>query len=540
MSTRVEAARRAGCWVGVVAALALGAAGCGAMKSPSMYSRGYPSMAPPPPPAAMATAMPPGESQEAYKHQADNPYFDARTSPLSTFSVDVDTASYSNVRRILREGRLPPPDAVRIEEMLNYFTYAYEAPRGEAPVAIDMDAAPCPWEPSHRLVRLGVRARAVQASQVGPRNLVFLLDVSGSMWGPNRLPMLKQAMRILVDQLEARDTVAIVVYAGASGLVLPATPGDRKGEINAALEGLQAGGSTNGGAGIELAYRVAQESFQKGGINRVILATDGDFNVGTSSEGELVRLIEEKRKSGVFLSVLGVGEGNVKDSHMEALADKGNGNYAYLDSMAEARKVLGAQSGGTLITVAKDVKLQVEFNPQQVQSYRLLGYENRVLNHQDFKDDSKDAGDMGSGHTVTALYEVVPPGGAAPAGTSVDALKYQAPAATAPAAAGGEWLTVKLRYKTPDGDRSQELVQPFTPRPGEPAASTRFAAAVAEFGLLLRQSPHRGASSYEHVASVLAEQERGGQPDPQGYRAELRQLVETARKLAGPGREVAR
>ena len=533
--------RRAG---GLVA-IGLLASACGGYRSyqnmapPSVaYAASYPmaaatSMPAQGMPAATVAAPDATANSEAYAHRKDNAFVDAGAMPLSTFSVDVDTASYSNVRRILREGRLPPADAVRIEEMLNYFTYAYAPPKGEAPVAVALDAAPCPWEPSHRLVRLGLKARTVDMGQVGPRNLVFLLDVSGSMMPPNRLPMIKQAMRTLVDQLEARDSLAIVVYAGASGLVLPPTAGDRKGEILAALDSLQAGGSTNGGAGIELAYKVAQQAFRPNGVNRVILASDGDFNVGVSGEAALGKLIEEKRKSGVFLTVLGVGEGNLKDSHMEALADKGNGNYAYLDSLQEARKVLGTQAGSTLVTVAKDVKLQVEFNPAMVQSYRLIGYENRVLANQDFKDDAKDAGDMGAGHTVTALYEVVPAKG-------VTTSAPLPPVGAQPADGKSAWMTVHVRYKSPESSQSQELAAMQMTPTRAPDADTVFASAVAEFGLLLRQSPHRGAASYDHVLLALAEQERGGAPDPHGYRVELRQLVETARRLSGSTPEVAR
>lgn len=517
-----------GAWLPVFGLVALLATGCDKLGGLAYPRSGM--MAPPP------TQAP----AESYEYHAENPFFDTEKSPLSTFSVDVDTASYSNLRRILREQRLPPVDAVRIEEMINYFSYSYPPPKDGAPVVAHMDASPCPWKPEHRLVRIGLQTRVVDAAQVGPRNLVFLLDVSGSMMPYNRLPTIKQAMRLLVEQLDARDSVAIVVYAGASGLALPPTSGDRKTEILAALEKLEAGGSTNGGAGIELAYDVAQRTFQKGGINRVILATDGDFNVGVSSQNELVRLIEEKRNSGVFLTVLGVGEGNLKDSTMEQLADKGNGNYAYIDSLMEARKVLVQQAGGTLVTVAKDVKLQVEFNPKHVSSYRLVGYENRVLNHSDFKDDRKDAGDMGSGQSVTALYEIVPQGQPGPE-PGVDPLKYQARPAPTQAADSGEWMTVKVRYKEPEGAQSRELVFTHTPPAAlAPSADTRLATAVAEFGLLLRKSEHRGAADYGQVLSLLEEVDRAGTPDPQGYRKELRELVSLARKLSASSHEIAR
>jgi Ca-activated chloride channel family protein len=328
---------------------------------------------------------------ESYAHTEENPFRDARREPLSTFSIDVDTASYSNVRRFINEGALPPADAVRVEEFINYFTYDYPQPVGDAPFAVVTESASCPWNPQHKLVSIGLQGRRVQSENLPPANLVFLVDVSGSMQPAERLPLLKRALQVLVEQLSARDRISIVVYAGTSGLVLPSTPGDRKGDITHGARQLESGGSTNGGDGIRLAYRIAQENFIQGGTNRVILATDGDFNVGTTSEAELVSLIEEKRRGGVFLTVLGFGAGNLNDSAMESLADKGNGNYAYIDSFDEARKVLGAQIGGTLVTIAKDVKIQVEFNPAAASAYRLIGYENRILRDEDFNDDTKDA-----------------------------------------------------------------------------------------------------------------------------------------------------
>ena len=345
-----------------------------------------------------------------YDHIEENPFLAAASNPLSTFSIDVDTASYSNVRRFIESGALPPKDAVRVEEMLNYFSYDYPQPTGDDPFSINLDSTSCPWEPAHRLVRIGLKGREIATDKRPASNLVFLLDVSGSMMPPERLPLIKQSMRLLVDKLTENDRVAIVVYAGGSGLALPATSGDRKEQILSALENLQAGGSTNGAEGIELAYKTAAENFIKGGVNRVILATDGDFNIGVTDQGDLIRLIEEKAKSGVFLSVLGVGNDNLKDSTMQKLADKGNGNYAYLDSLDEARKVLVQQMSGTLITIAKDVKIQVEFNPARVASYRLIGYEKRMLRKEDFNNDKIDAGEIGAGHTVTALYEIVPVG----------------------------------------------------------------------------------------------------------------------------------
>ncbi|MFI4942610.1 MAG: von Willebrand factor type A domain-containing protein, partial [Burkholderiales bacterium] len=395
---------------------------------------------------AKLQAVRPEFDTEAYDRIRDNPFMAAAQNPLSTFSIDVDTASYANVRRFLTQGQLPPKDAVRIEELVNYFRYDYPEPKGGAPFSVTTELAPCPWRPEHRLALVGLRGRSLEEKALPPRRLTFLLDVSGSMESPDKLPLLKQAMALLVEGLREQDQVAIVVYAGQSGLVLPPTSGERKAEIRAALAALEAGGSTAGGAGIELAYRVAAEMYRPGAINRVLLATDGDFNVGVTSVGELSRLIEEKRKSGVFLSVLGFGQGNLKDATMEMLADRGNGNYSYIDSEAEAKKVLVSEAGATLVTIAKDVKIQVEWNPRRVAGYRLVGYENRLLRAEDFDDDRKDAGEIGAGHTVTALYEVVP------AGLPLDAkgagpLKYQQPPAQSPAATSDELLTLKLRYK---------------------------------------------------------------------------------------------
>ena len=445
--------------------------------------------------------------------------------------MDVDKASYSNARRFLRDGQLPPKDAVRVEEFINYFSYDYPQPAGSAPFSVTTEVATAPWNTSHKLVQIGLQGRRVETENLPPANLVFLIDVSGSMDGPQRLPLVKASLRYLVEQMRARDRVAIVVYAGSSGLILPSTTGDRKGEILAALDNLSAGGSTNGGEGIRLAYRVAQENFIRGGTNRVVLATDGDFNVGVTSEGELVRLIEEKREGGVFLSVLGFGTGNLKDSTMEKLADKGNGSYAYIDEMAEARKALGEQIGGTLLTIAKDVKIQVEFNPKQVAGYRLIGYENRLLQDRDFNDDKKDAGEIGAGHTVTALYEIVPFGQRIE-NPGVDELKYQQPAQTTGAANGNEMMTVKLRYKEPEGAESK-LLSVGVPASGAPfqAASEnlKFAAAVAQFGMLLRDSKYKGNASYDRVIET-ARSATGA--DLQGYRGEFIKLVETARGLS--------
>jgi Ca-activated chloride channel homolog len=472
---------------------------------------------------------------ESYDGIVENPFLEVARAPLSTFSVDVDTASYSNTRRFINQGQLPPRDAVRVEELINYFTYDYPQPAGSLPFSVNTEVADCPWNPRHRLVRIGLQGRRVSMEDLPPANLVFLVDVSGSMQGPARLPLVKSSLRRLVEQLRPRDRVAVVTYAGSSGLALPSTAGDRRGEIIAALASLEAGGPTNGGEGIRLAYRVARENFIRGGTNRVILATDGDFNVGVTGNEELARLAEQEREGGVFLSVLGFGMGNLKDARMEKLADKGNGNYAYIDTQAEADKVFGEQIGGTLYTIAKDVKIQVEFNPRRVAGYRLIGYENRLLAAEDFNDDRKDAGEIGAGHAVTALYEVVPAGQRV-GNPGVDPLKYSRPVEGGPVAAGGEeLLTVKLRYKEPDGRESRPLnvgVVDAGASSVNASADFRFAAAVAEFGLLLRDSRYKGSATYD---STLALARRATGADLNGYRAELVGLVERARALAASG-----
>jgi Ca-activated chloride channel family protein len=470
----------------------------------------------------------PGES---YAKIDENPFLEAARAPLSTFSIDVDTASYSNTRRFLNEGQLPPRDAVRIEELVNYFSYDYPQPDGQTPFSVTAEVADCPWNTQHKLVQLGLQGKKMAQEDLPPANLVFLIDVSGSMDEPDKLPLVKSSLRTLANQLTARDRVAVVVYAGASGLALPSTPGDQRGEIISAVERLQAGGSTNGGSGIQLAYRVAEQNFIRGGTNRVVLATDGDFNVGLTGDGELVKLIEEKRKGGVSLSVLGFGTGNLNDSMMEKLADKGNGNYAYIDTEAEARKALGEQVAGTLATIAKDVKIQVEFNPRLVAGYRLIGYENRLLADKDFNDDAKDAGEIGAGHTVTALYEVVPAGQKVE-NPGVDELKYSRPAEAAQGANASELLTVKLRYKEPEGNTSRPLNVGVLDRQASyrnASDNFKFAAAVAEFGLLLRDSRYKGQSSYANAAE-LARASAGA--DLSGRRAEFVNLVETASRLA--------
>jgi Ca-activated chloride channel homolog len=466
------------------------------------------------------------QNTEAYDRFDDNPFLASKDNPLSTFSIDVDTASYSNVRRFLTNGSKPPKGAVRIEELINYFEYGYQPPRDGKPFAVNAETYSCPWAPAHRLVRLGIKGRVLETKTRPRANLVFLIDVSGSMQDATKLGLLKQAMKMLTRELREDDSVAIAVYAGASGLALPATSGSQKGAITAAIDGLEAGGSTNGAAGIQLAYKVAQEHFIEGGVNRVLLATDGDFNVGATDQDSLTRLIEEKAKSGVFLTVLGFGMGNYKDSTLEKLADKGNGNYAYIDTPAEAKKVLVEQASGTLVTIAKDVKLQVEFNPARVEAYRLIGYENRVLRSEDFNDDKKDAGELGAGHTVTALYEIVP-AGTELALPKIDALKYQKKAAVANDSA--ELCTVKLRYKEPAGSTSALLSFPVVDSGrslSEISGDAKFATAVAEFGLLLRESPHKGSSSWADVLELAS-----ANAGKDSYRLEFIDLVKKASKL---------
>ncbi|MGI9056138.1 MAG: vWA domain-containing protein [Pyrinomonadaceae bacterium] len=469
-----------------------------------------------------------GQSSERYAEITENPFLETNRAPLSTFSIDVDTASYTNVRRFLNDGQLPPKDAVRIEEFINYFEYEYPQPVGNLPFSVNTEVATAPWKPNHKIVQIGLQGRNVSLDNMPPSNLVFLVDVSGSMNDPDKLPLLKDAFRVLVNQLKPSDRVAIAVYAGASGLVLPSTAASNKREILDSLERLQAGGGTNGGEGIKLAYTVALNNFIQGGNNRVILATDGDFNLGLSGDDELVRLIEEKRRSGISLSVLGFGTGNLNDSMMEKLADKGNGNYAYIDSQEEARKALGQQVAGTLYTIAKDVKIQVEFNPALVAGYRLIGYENRLLADKAFNDDHKDAGEIGAGHSVTALYEIVP------AGQKVEndgiELKYSQ---TAPSDTrfNNELLTVKLRYKEPDSDQSKLITTGVLDRNyavENASDNLKFASAVAQFGMLLRNSRYKGNANFENVYA-LAANSRGN--DLKNYRGEFIGLVEKAKQL---------
>jgi Ca-activated chloride channel family protein len=465
---------------------------------------------------------------EEYGRFTENPFLRAVDNPLSTFSIDVDRASYANVRRFLNSGSAPPRDAVRIEEMINYFRYDYPDPRGADPFSITTELSACPWNAKHELLLVGLQGRRIKTADLPPSNLVFLIDVSGSMAEPDKLPLVQRSLQALTDQLRPADRVAIVVYAGAAGLVLPSTPGSDKASITQAIESLQAGGSTAGGEGIRLAYDVAKENFLEGGNNRVILATDGDFNVGVSSDGELEQLIEQKRRDNIFLTVLGFGTGNIKDSKMELLADKGNGNYAYIDSIGEARKTLVHEMGGTLLTIAKDVKIQIELNPSRVAAYRLIGYENRLLRKEDFNDDTKDAGELGAGHSVTALYEIIPPGQDVPQ-SSVDPLKYQKPPAVV--AASNELATVKLRYKDPDGDDSRLLTEVVADAPAVTMSDNlRMAAAVAELGMLLRNSEHKGEASYDD-ALQLARSVRSD--DAEGYRADFMALIAKARSIGG-------
>lgn len=493
----------------------------------------------------------PSKSNDRYTRIDENPFIQAQgQDALSTFSIDVDTASYANVRQFLTSGRMPPPDAVRLEELVNYFCYDYSPPTDNTPFAAHVEVAGCPWEPEHRLARIAIKGREVEQAKRPQSNLVFLIDVSGSMNQPNKLPLLVSGMKMLTRQLGENDRVAIVVYASSEGLALPSTRGDEQQTILAALEKLRAGGSTAGGAGIQLAYQIAQDNFIKGGVNRVILATDGDFNVGTTNKADLERLAESKAKeTGVFLTVLGFGRGNLNDAMMESISGKGNGNYHYVDNEREARKVLVEEMSDTLVTIAKDVKIQVEFNPAKVAGYRLLGYENRMLEAKDFNDDKKDAGEIGAGHTVTALYEIVP-AGVELSSPSVDPLKYQEAkteqkrqeeksevgertAEQSSEPESDELLTLKLRYKQPDGEKSTKLEFPITDGGGSFSAATddfKFAAAVASFGMLLRDSEHRGDTSY---AAVLEIAEGALGKDKQGYRAEFLELVRRAKDLVG-------
>ncbi|PKG42760.1 vWA domain-containing protein [Psychroflexus sp. MES1-P1E] len=468
---------------------------------------------------------------EEYDRIYENEFLDVLKNPLSTFSIDVDAASYSNSRRFISQGQLPPKDAVRIEEFINYFTYDYEAPQNEHPFSIHTEISDCPWNTQNKLLHIGLQGKRMQTENIPENNLVFLLDVSGSMNDPNKLPLLKSSFHLLLEQLRDNDRIAIVVYAGAAGQILPSTSCDNKEKIIQAINDLQAGGSTSGGEGIQLAYKIAEENFKKEGNNRIILATDGDFNVGVSSDGELVRLIEKKRETGIYLSILGFGSGNYKDSKMEKLADHGNGNNYYIDNLFEAKKVLVSEMGGTLLTIAKDVKIQIEFNPTKVYQYRLIGYENRLLKNEDFEDDTKDAGELGAGHSVTALYEIMTKEQDKDETKGVD-YKYQTTNISPDAYSSTEIATIRFRYKNPNDTTTSNLIEQAILDQNIALDSTsidyKFSATVAEFGLLLRDSKFKGNSTYDHVIAT-ANDSKGD--DNEGYRAEFIKLVKAAKDL---------
>jgi len=466
-----------------------------------------------------------GTENESYSTIHENEFNLVKSSPLSTFSIDVDRASYSNVRRFINQGQKPPADAVRVEEMINYFSYNYPEPNGDNPIAVYSEIATCPWQPKHKLLHIGLQGKKISTEKLPPSNIVFLIDVSGSMSDENKLPLLKEGFKLLVNNLRENDKISIVVYAGAAGVVLPPTHGNNKQKIIEALDKLQSGGSTAGGAGINLAYSIAKENFIENGNNRIILATDGDFNVGTSSDNEMERLIEEKRKDGIFLTCLGFGMGNYKDSKMETLADKGNGNYAYIDNIEEAKKTLVSEFGSTLFVIAKDVKLQIEFNPLMVQAYRLIGYENRLLNDEDFDNDAKDAGEMGAGHTVTALYEIIPVGTESEYIKTVGDLKYQSTKVNKDAENSDEIANLSIRYKEPKSVKSMKFVTPIKDieKSIENCSSTyRFSASVALFGMLLRNSKLVSGANYQTVLDLAANSEGN---DNGGYKNEFVELV---------------
>jgi len=466
---------------------------------------------------------------EEYDHIIENKFLSVMQQPLSTFSIDVDRASYTNVRRFIESGSLPPKGAVRIEEMINYFDYNYQPPTNEEPFAVYTEIASCPWNAKHKLVQIGLQGKKISTDSLPKSNLVFLVDVSGSMAEPNKLPLVQQSLNLLTDQLREDDNVAIVVYAGSAGLVLPSTPGSEKKKIKEAIDALNADGSTAGGEGIKLAYKIAEENKKPRGNNRVVLATDGDFNVGASSDDELVELIEKERQRGIFLSVLGFGMGNYKDNKMQQLADKGNGNHNYIDNLNEAKKVLVNEFGGTIFTIAKDVKLQIEFNPSLVNVYRLIGYENRMLANEDFNDDKKDAGELGAGHTVTALYEIIPVGINDTLIGKVDDLKYQRKKEVS--YNGNELMNIKLRYKEPESETSKLIIYPVADinRTWEQASGNfKLSAAVAEFGLLLRGSSYKQNSSFEQTLELAND---AAQHDDHGYRSEFLKLIKEAQLL---------
>lgn len=476
-----------------------------------------------------------GFNREGYDAITENSFQSVTEQPLSTFSIDVDAASYSNLRRFIQNNQLPPAGAVRIEEMINYFSYQYPQPKENQPFSINTEITECPWNKKHQLMLVGLQGKQIDLTDLPASNLVFLVDVSGSMYAENKLPLVKASLKLLADQLRPEDKVSIVTYAGSAGLVLPATSGEYRTKIKEAIDRLEAGGSTAGGAGIQLAYKVAREQYKERGNNRVILCTDGDFNVGQTSDAALETMIEQERKSGVFLTILGYGMGNYQDAKMQKLADKGNGNHAYIDGISEAKKVLISEFGGTLYTIAKDVKLQIEFNPQYIKGYRLIGYENRMLAKEDFNNDQKDAGDMGSGHTVTAIYELVPPDTEIPGNISVDPLKYQYKDSQKQAknanTNNNERVTIKLRYKEPDGEQSKLITEVIKNSPikfTQASNNLRFAAAVASFGLTLRGSAYKGSADFDQTLT-LAKSSLG--TDKEGYRREFIQLVEKAQQL---------
>ncbi|MEO6683100.1 MAG: von Willebrand factor type A domain-containing protein, partial [Ginsengibacter sp.] len=475
--------------------------------------------------------LPQNYHTEEYDQINENGFKRVSDDPLSTFSIDVDAASYSNVRRFLQNGQLPPAGAVRSEELINYFKYDYPQPTGKNPFSINTVLSESPWNKNHQLLLIGMQGKTISTENLPASNLVFLIDVSGSMMGENRLPLVKKSLFLLTDQLRTKDVISIVVYAGKSGVVLNAVSGENKQQIKDAINGLEAGGFTAGGAGIQLAYKTAFRNFIKHGNNRVILCTDGDFNLGLSSNDELTRLIEKEREGGVFLTVLGYGMGNYKDSKLQLLADKGNGNHAYIDGLNEAKKVLVNEFGGTLFTIAKDVKLQVEFNPEKVAGYRLIGYENRLLNKEDFNDDQKDAGELGSGHSVTALYEIIPAEIFSPFLKNVDSLKYSKNVKNTATLFSGELATVKSRYKDPDSDKSNLLIHVVESNPvplSKAGYNFQFASAVAGFGMLLTKSEYKGNLYFDEVIS-LASNAVG--KDTEGFRKEFVQMVKTAKKL---------
>ncbi|MES2747206.1 MAG: von Willebrand factor type A domain-containing protein, partial [Bacteroidota bacterium] len=477
------------------------------------------------------TPQPIEPEQETYESFVENAFESPKTSPLSTFSIDVDNASYTNVRRFINNGQTVPKDAVRVEEMMNFFKYQYPQPQNEHPFSINSEYSTCPWNTNNKLVRIGLQGKNIATENLPASNLVFLIDVSGSMSSINKLPLVKESLKALVAQLRDDDKIAIVVYAGAAGLVLPPTSGDKKMTIIEALDKLNSGGSTAGGAGIQLAYKTAEENFIKGGNNRVILATDGDFNVGVSSDSDMQTLIEEKRKSGVFLTCLGYGMGNYKDSKLETLADKGNGNYAYIDSIQEANRFLVKEFKGSMYAIAKDVKIQIEFNPAHVQAYRLIGYENRKLRPEDFKNDTIDAGELGSGHTVTALYEVITTDTKSDFYQEPSDLKYTKVEPTG-TQFSGELATIKFRYKKPDGDKSIEMVNVITNQSNaiqNASSDFKFCSAVAWFGLKLRGSKLITNTSTEDIKKLAKE---GLANDTEGYKAEFIRLIEGSKAIA--------